>query len=108
MLGTLLFVVFCVSLKMPSFDEHYREIIGFGYRLALSLILLAASLGLVGGRTARSGAAKHGTSSGVEPMSQQSPMPVFLKTGFSESGSALGEYSEGAGEPVAPGLRKAG
>jgi hypothetical protein len=31
MLGTLLFVVFYLSLKMPSLDEHCREIIGFGY-----------------------------------------------------------------------------
>ena len=47
MLGTLVVVVFYLNLKMPSLDEHYREIIGFGYRLAFSLILLAASLGLM-------------------------------------------------------------
>jgi hypothetical protein len=47
MVGTLLFVVFYLSLKVPSFDEHYREIIGFGYRLAFSLLLLAASVGLM-------------------------------------------------------------
>jgi len=32
MLGTLLFVVFYLNFKMPSLDEHYREIIGFWYR----------------------------------------------------------------------------
>lgn len=46
MFETLLVVVFCLNLKLPSLDEHYRGIIGFRYRLALSLLLLAASLGL--------------------------------------------------------------
>jgi hypothetical protein len=45
-LGTLIVVVFYLNLKLSSLDEHYRDIIDFGYKLAVSLLLLAASLGL--------------------------------------------------------------
>jgi hypothetical protein len=61
MLGTLLVVVFCLNLKMPSLDEHYR-------------------------------------------MSRQGPMPAFLKTGFSETDSALEDMAREMANQLRQGL----